>query len=47
MQSAVEVAKLIHDAIEALFDMDLPLPPEIMNMLMEGIDSGLQRQVLT
>ena len=42
-QSALEMAKLCHDSLDALFDMGLSLPPETMTALMAGVDAGLQR----
>eukprot|EP00798_Chlamydomonas_sp_ICE-L_P003064 gene3064-13083_t len=40
---AVEVSKLMLDAVDTLFDMALPIPKAVVVLLLEGIDGRLQK----
>ncbi|MEW5298067.1 MAG: hypothetical protein WDW36_001229 [Sanguina aurantia] len=42
-QSAVEVAKIVNDALEALAAMRLPVQPQALDSLTAGLESSLQR----
>lgn len=44
-RSATETQRIITESLDALFDMDIPLPPAIVSMHMEGIDNVVQRYV--
>ncbi|GFR45154.1 hypothetical protein Agub_g6537 [Astrephomene gubernaculifera] len=44
-QSAVDVSRMSFEAVEALYGMDVPMPPEVPYALLDGIDAVLRKYV--
>lgn len=44
-RSCVELLKAVEEALDALFEMHLPIPLEMVRSLVEGMDSVLQRYI--
>jgi hypothetical protein len=43
--SCVELGRMVVDSLDALFDLGLPLPVEVLALHMEGMDGVMQRYV--
>ncbi|KAG2429494.1 hypothetical protein HXX76_010730 [Chlamydomonas incerta] len=43
--SAAEVARMTSEALDALYGMDVPMPPGVLEALMEGVDGVLRKYV--
>ena len=46
VRSAVELVKIVRETLEALFDLHLGIPEEVVASAGQGLDSFLQRQAL-
>ena len=42
-QVAVEVTRIMHDAVDALFEMGVPLPPDTVEALLRAFDASLNK----